>query len=139
MAGDLAAAAGAGLLLGIQFNPLASVAGAAIAAGLATAGRTAAAAGVLFGAWLVGDGTRVLVRGADAIAGSGLVSGGEAAQWAVLGLWALAGLAIGYALPAWAGTFVGYRVTHGTGWLAAGAVAATASGALSMLSGSIGS
>jgi hypothetical protein len=138
MVGDLAAAAGAGLLLGIQFNPLASVAGAALAAGLATTGRTAAAAGVLLGAWLLGDGARVLARGADAIAGSGLVSGGEAAQWAVLGLWALAGLAIGYVVPAWAGWFVGSRVTHGTGWLAAGAVAATASGALSMLSGAIG-
>ena len=139
MAGDLFAAAGAGLLLGIQFNPVASVVGAAIAAGLATTERVAAAAGVLFGAWLLGDGARVLARGTDAIAGPGLVSGGEAAQWAVLALWALAGFAIGYLLPAWAGWFVGSRVTHGTGWLAAGAVAATASGALSMLSGAIGS
>jgi len=135
---ELASAAGAGLLLGVQFNPVASVVGAAVAAGLFAAGRTRAAAVALAGAWLLGDGLRLFSRATDAIAGPGLVAGGEAAQWVVLVLWALGGLALGYALPAWAGAFVGRRVTHGTGWLAAGAVAATASGALSMLAGALG-
>jgi hypothetical protein len=138
VAGELFAAAGAGLLLGIQFNPLASVAGAALAAGLATARRMWAAALVLAGAWALGDGMLLLSRGTDALADSGIVTGGAGAQWTVLALWGVAGFAIGYALPAWAGAFVGRRVTHGTGWLAAGAVAVTASAALSMLSGGLG-
>lgn len=138
MVAELATAAGAGLLLGLQFNPLASIVGAAVAAGLFVAGRSAPATFVLLGAWLLGDGARLLARATDAIAGPGLVEGGDAAQWAVLALWALGGFALGYALPAWAGAFVGRRVTHGTGWLAAGAVAATASGALSMFSGALG-
>ncbi len=138
MVTELASAAGAGLLLGIQFNPVASVVGAAVAAGLFAAGRAVPAIVVLLGAWLLGDGARLLARATDAIAGPGLVEGGIEAQWAVLALWALGGFALGYALPTWAGTFVGRRVTHGTGWLAAGAVAATASGALSMLSGALG-
>lgn len=135
MAAELFAAAGAGLLLGIQFNPLFSVVGAAIAASLFAVFRTRLGMLVLAGAWVLGDGVLVLSRGTGAFAGPGLVSGGPDAQWATLALWVAAGLAVGYVLPAWAGAFVGRRVTHGTGWLAAGAVAVTASAALSMLAG----
>ncbi len=138
MAADLFVAAGSGLALGLAFNPIASAVGVALAAGLATAGRMLAAVVVLAGAWLLGDGAYLLSSAADGLAGSGLVSGAESAQWVALGFWALAGIAIGYALPTWAGTFVGTRVTHGTGWLSAGVVAATASGALSMLSRGLG-
>lgn len=127
------AAAWAGMVLGVQVNPVASVAGAALAAALATAHRTWAAAFVLCGAWLIGDGAQVFVRATGALAGPGLVAGGPDAQWVALGLWALTGVAVGYVLPAWAGAFVGRRVTYGTGWLAAAAVAATASGALGAL------
>lgn len=138
MLADVFGAAASGLLLGIQFNPIIALAGAALAAGLFTAGRVGAAAIVLAGAWVLGDGLELIAQGTEALSGTGLVSGGLAAQWVVLVLWALAGLGIGYVLPAWAGAFVGTRVTHGTGWLAAGMVAATASGALSMLGGGFG-
>lgn len=122
------AAAGAGLMLGIQFNPVASVAGAALAAGLAAARRMWAAVFALCAAWILGDGSRLFVSASGALA-----EGGADGQWVFLALWALTGLALGYALPAWAGAYVGRRVTHGTGWLAAAAVAASASGALGML------
>ena len=135
MAAELLAAAGAGLLLGIAFSPVIALAGAALAAALYTAGRTWAAALVLLGAWALGDGVALLSQGTDALAGSSLVSGGLTAQWVVLVFWAVVGLGVGYALPAWAGAFVGTRVTHGTGWLAAGMVAVTASVALAMLGG----
>ena len=79
MGGDVVSAAMAGLLLGVQFNPLASVVGASLAAAFATAGRTGWALAVLFAAWLVGDGARVIARGTDALAGSTLIEGGAAA------------------------------------------------------------
>jgi hypothetical protein len=135
VAAELFAAAGAGLALGITFSPFIALAGAALAAALYTAGRTWAAALVLLGAWALGDGVALLSQGTDAFAGPGLVSGGSAAQWVVLVLWVIVGFGVGYALPAWAGAFVGARVTHGTGWLAAGMVAVTASVALAMLGG----
>ena len=138
MATELFAAAGTGLLLGIQFSPVIALVAAVLAAALYTAGRTWAAAFVLTGAWTLGDGVALLSRGTDALAGTGLVGGGPAAQWVVLVLWALVGFAVGYVLPTWAGTFVGTRVTHGTGWLAAGMVAMTASAALAMLGGGFG-
>lgn len=138
MLADLFGAAASGLLLGIQFNTLIALVGAALAAGFYTAGRVGVAAIVLAGAWALGDGLELFSRGTEALAGTGLVSGGPAAQWVALVLWALAGLGVGYVLPAWAGAFVGTRVTHGTGWLAAGMVAITASAALSMLGGGFG-
>lgn len=133
MIAEILAAAGAGLTLGVQFNPIASVAGAALAAGLAAMHRTWAAVVVLCVAWLLGDGSRLFVSATGVLAGRGLVAGGPDAQWIALGLWTLTGVALGYALPAWAGAYVGRRVTHGTGWLAAAAVAASTSGVLGML------
>lgn len=130
---ELLAGVGAGLLLAIQFNPLASVVGAALTAALAAVGRTRLAVAALVLAWLVGDGARVIMRLSELASGAHLLAGGAPSQWAALAAWALGGLAFGYALPAWTGAFVGSRVTHGTGWLAAGALAATAAMALATL------
>ncbi|MDY0087597.1 MAG: hypothetical protein RBS78_03475 [Coriobacteriia bacterium] len=138
MAGELLAAAGSGLQLGIQFNPVVAAAGAAIAAAFAAVGRVRLAAVTLAVIWLLGDGMRIVSRAADALGSNGLVAGGAGAQWAVIVMWALASLCIGYVLPTWIGAFVGSRVTHGTGWLAAGALAATAASALATLSGVLG-
>jgi len=48
--------------------------------------------------------------------------------------WAVVGLFVGYVLPMLAGVYVGRRVTHGTGWLAAGSIAVAASLAVATLS-----
>ena len=136
MAADLIAGTGAGLLLAANFNPVTAVAGAVLGAGLATTGRVRAAVLVVALAWAAGDGMLLLARASEVRDGGVLVEGtGAAGSWVAIALWALVGAAVGYAAPAWAGAFVGRRVTHGTGWLAAGAVAATASGALMMLGG----
>jgi|GEM_PF-858577 len=145
MAEETARALEAGLRLAAQFNPVAAFAGALVAAMLAghrDADRSHSlwAVGVLLGAWLVGDGARVLARARDVFDGaaglatpavaSAMTAGSAAfvgADYLALAVWALGGLALGYAFPAWAGAFVGRRVTRGTGWLAAGAVAAAVS------------
>lgn len=127
----------AGIKLGLAPNPLSGTLGAMIAAGLAghrrpSRGQEIAAAAVLLVAWAVGDGVNVLRR---VIGGIG--SAGPFAEswpgWFALVLWALVGLAVGYALPAVAGIIVGRRVTHGTGWLAAMAVAGGVSVALATM------
>ncbi len=120
-----------GITLAISFNPLFALVGATAAAALA--GRRKAsheqrfwAGSLLVGAWLVGDGLRILARARDAHDGVGrmLPESPMWADWTLLATWALIGLTVGYGIPAWAGAFAGRRVTHGTGWLAAGSVAA---------------
>ncbi|MBU4557502.1 MAG: hypothetical protein KJ747_11605 [Actinobacteria bacterium] len=80
----------------------------------------------LVSAWLIGDGMRIIARARDVYDSyAHLISPDEttAAAYTALALWALLGILIGYVFPAWAGAFVGRRVAHGTGWLAAGSVA----------------
>ncbi len=139
MAEGALAAAVTGLALAVSFNPMASLVGAALAAALlARAERPGAGIVVLAAAWLLGDGLRVLARARDAFDGVGpLVPGAPVATWVALGLWALGGALVGYALPAWAGAFVGRRVTHGTGWLAAATIAAVSSAGLAVLAGTL--
>jgi len=136
---QLAHAASYGLQLALQYNPLAALVGATLAAAL-FAPRDRVALRRIWGssavviAWLLGDGLRVIARTRDVYDGFTVAAsarGSVAIDYAALIVWAGVGLVIGYVLPAWAGTFVGRRVTHGTGWLAAGSIALTASLALS--------
>jgi hypothetical protein len=116
-----------GFASGLQFNPLVAVIGPAAAAGLmghpkARYQRMWPGVAVVVAAWLAGDGFRVLFAAAH--------GGSTAGGWAALALWAVVGLAVGYAAPAAAGAYVGRSVTHGTGWLSAIFVAALVAGAL---------
>lgn len=130
-AATLSAALRDGALLGIQYNPLYAVITAALAAAVwgypkVRRDKRWYAIVVLAVGWLAGDGLRVLARmrdyydRAEAFAAAGLpVWDG----WTTLGTWALVSLLLGYVLPALVGGAVGRRVTHGTGWLAAAAIA----------------
>jgi hypothetical protein len=119
-----------GVRWGLQFNPLAVMVGSVGAAALsgypkAPRSRWFWSALLLAGAWLVGDGLSVAVK----------LGGGSAAvvtplQWWNVAIMAVVSLVVGYALPAAAGAYVGRRVTHGTGWLSAMAVAAVVAGAV---------
>lgn len=136
----------AGIALAVAFNPLASLVATPVAAALLS-GRTAPghvrrgwAVAVIVLGWFAGDGLRVLGRARDVfdLAGGGLGAGTPVwAQYTALALWAAGGIALGYVAPVWAGSFVGRRVTHGTGWAAAAMVAASASVAAAMLSGGL--
>jgi len=120
-----------GVLLGIQFNPLFAVVTAALAAaawGYPKARRDRRWQGVLVIAvgWLAGDGLRILARARDYLdASATYVAAGLPVWpgWTNLAVWAFVSLVVGYAAPAVVGGSVGRRVTHGTGWLAAGAMA----------------
>lgn len=133
-----------GIRLGLQFNPVFAVVGAAIAAGLlgyrkAPRERTFWAGSVIVVTWLAGDGLRVLARARDAY--DGALLGNGTPVWGtilLLVLWAAVSVAVGYLLPAWAGITVGRRVTHGTGWLAAMSIAVGASLGLSSLIAALG-
>ncbi len=119
-----------GLALGLQFNPIAAAVGAMAAAALAGYSKAPRARRlwallVLVVAWAIGDGIRVV----------GAVTAEPRFQPAYVAVlvWSLIGFGLGYALPALAGMFVGRRVTRGTGWLSAGAVALTVSLALGVI------
>ena len=123
----------AGLALGMRFNPLTAMIGSAFAAvAFAVAGRRGGRIPwwvlVAAAAWAVGDGVAVAAR-ASAIAAHApsLLGAGvpQAASWLMLAAWAATGLVVGYLLPAAVGGEVGKRVTFGTGWLAAAAIALT--------------
>lgn len=143
--GQALAALGEGLSLGVQFNPLASVVASVVAAVLvgfprASHDRRWWAALVVAVGWLAGDGLRILGRARDYT--DGLWSPLQGATlpwvgWVLLATWALVTIGFGYALPTTVGATVGRRVTHGTGWLAAGAVAAGTSVALSWVVGGL--
>ena len=130
--------------LGLQFNPIFAVVGAAIAAGLfgyrkAPRERRFWAGAAIVVAWLVGDGLLIMARARDAYDGVAQVSGSPV--WATvlqLALWALVSVTVGYLLPTWAGVTVGRRVTHGTGWLAAMSIAVGASLGISSLIAALG-
>lgn len=126
-----------GFVLGASIHPVPSLLGAAAAAGLCghpRAGKERIALGALalLVAWVVGEGFALL-------AGSPLVTGGGTwTSWVLLGSSMLTGLGAGYALPAWAGAFVGRRVVKGTGWASAIVIALLAAGGMQALLGSIG-
>jgi hypothetical protein len=81
-----------------------------------------AAAVVLVG-WALGDGIRIA---------------GSPGTTLELAAWAVTGLAVGYALPAYAGAYVGRQVHKGTGYLSAGVVAIMLVSAFSALAGPVG-
>lgn len=127
-------AARAGYELALAYNPIFAGAFAAVAAALCARrerpGRTAVGIALLVAGWLVGDGMRVIASARDIADQTGalLPALSVQANWIAVAVWAVAGAGLGYALPAWAGAFVGRRVTFGTGWLAAAAVSVTVSG-----------
>jgi hypothetical protein len=109
----MAAAILDGIAAGLRFHPVFAALAAAVAAGLAgyrkaPRSRIWFASAVVFAGWLVGDGIRIL---------------GATAPAAHLVAWGLTGLAVGYALPAAAGAYVGRQVHKGTGFMSAIAVA----------------
>jgi len=127
----------AGFRLGLAPNPLYATAGAMIAAGLAghrrpSRGQESVAVAALLVAWALGDGVPVLSRVIGAVKSASPLTESWPG-WLALLLWALVGLAVGYVAPAAAGIIVGRRVMHGTGWLAAMAVAGGVSIALATL------
>ncbi len=131
----------AGVALAAGFSPLfallGSVATACILATGAGLRRAFAAWGLLVAVWLVGDGMRVIASARNLADGAGSLMPGAPpwANWTGIGLWAVAGLMVGYVLPAWAGGFAGRRVTMGTGWLSAGAVSVGLSLAIASVAG----
>jgi hypothetical protein len=128
-----------GAALGLGFNPIVALVGAAIAAGLAGYGgapevRRPLAVAALLVAWLGGDGLRVLARARDAYDGvAWLLTGPQWTTWVALATWAVVGAAVGYVLPAVAGVAVGRRVHKGTGWLSAIMVSGSTSLALAAI------
>lgn len=124
----------AGARLAVQYNPVAAAVSVAIAAAIAGSPSTRgarwkpAALTILMG-WLVGDGVHVVGLLRDLAAEYAGRPSFDASSWAGLGvasIWALGSLALGYVAPTLLGVAVGRRVTHGTGRLAAAAIACSA-------------
>ena len=120
-----------GVTLGLAFNPVSAVIGAAPAAAVfITRFRKAEArvwaGAILATAWLVGDGMRVIVHTRDIYAGQPVPGLGElssgAATLAVVA-WVALSLGVGYVLPTYAGVSVGLRATKGSSWLYASVAA----------------
>lgn len=119
----------------LSFDPFVSLVAAAASAVLWTRARSwpgvALSWLVLAVAWALADGVLVVAM-LDRAASQGgsdrplLVAGG------------IASAALGYAVPAWTGVFVGKRVVRGTGWMSAIVVSLTASGALSAIAARLG-
>lgn len=136
---DVFPALRAGLQLTVAFNPIYAAVFSAVAAALAARpgrpGRTVGAVFVLLVGWLLGDGMRIIASLRDLVDGLGsLLPGfGSTGNVTVLVAWAVGSFALGYALPAWAGAFVGRRVTWGTGWIAALAVSLSTSAVIATL------
>ena len=142
MATDIIAAVLYGLSLGVQYNPLFAIFGATIAAAIAgvpyaDARRITYAGIVLFVAWLLGDGLRIMGRTQDAFFNAptsvNVIVESPTNTAIVLVMWALLSFGIGYVAPTWAGAFAGSHVTRGTGWLTAIAVSVAVSLALSVI------
>jgi hypothetical protein len=117
----------AGAALGLRFAPLYAAVAAAVAAALA--GYRKAPRSRL---WLA-----VLVVAAGWVAGEGVRIAGSSLPVPTLAVWAVAGLAFGYALPAAGGAYVGRQVHKGTGYLSAAVVALILVSALSAVAGPI--
>jgi len=122
-----------GWQLAAGFNPLLSLVASVVAAMLLARRpglvRAAIAYAVLAGFWLIGDGIVLVQQAREALA----AGSADTLFWVTLSVWALFGFGLGYALPTWAGTYVGRRVTFGTGWASAGVVAASVSGLVSVI------
>lgn len=134
-------ALGSGLALALSFHPILGLLGGAAVAAVLSMGRGArrsfAAGSILLGFWLVGDGLRVIARARDLVDGVGVLPPGWLG-WSALAVWAAGGIALGYALPAWAGTYAGRRVTLGTGWLTGIVISVSLSLGVSALVGGVG-
>jgi len=121
-----------GLALGLSFNPLTAILGSSVGAALSGSPRSGdkrlgSGLTVLAVAWLLGDGFRVMARLRDALDGVWPSASADTAEvLVVLVGWAVAGAVVGYLVPFVFGRTVGRRVTHGTGWLTAGSLAAAA-------------
>jgi len=135
----------AGVTLAFHFNPVTAAVTVLLAAGLtggkrpAGCSRTLLAAVVIAIGWLIGDGAAVLASAYDAHTSDAhriVPALPEWSEYLALATWGLGGMALGYLLPVWAGTFVGRRVTHGTGWASSAWVAASTALVLSMFAGS---
>lgn len=142
IAGMLWTAVVDGVGLAAQYNPLIALVTAVAASVLsgfprATRERQHLSELVIAVGWLLGDGLRILGHGRDLYDGIA-VSGSDWAAWGTLVVWAAGSLALGYLLPVFVGTTVGRRVTHGSGWLAAGGMAAASSAAITALVASLG-
>lgn len=123
--------------LGLVVNPYSAAAGAAAAAVVWT--RMRSTRGAAFGvlalaiAWAAGEGPLRVSLAVSASSGGAIDPATRVAFWAA----AAVSILVGYALPAWVGSFVGRRVTWGTGWLSAGVVALSAAGAVYAIGSSI--
>jgi hypothetical protein len=129
----------AGGLLAAAYNPVFAGVFSAICAVLCSRpgkrGRMLLGVSVLVAGWLLGDGMRAVASARDLADSTGalLPDYSTALNWVSIAMWAVLGFGVAYAFPAWAGAFVGRRVTFGTGWLAAVVVSATCSGLVAML------
>jgi len=131
-----------GVGLAAQYNPLVALVTAVLACVLAgypraTRERQHMSELVIAVGWLLGDGLRILGHGRDLYDGIA-VTGSDWVAWGTLVVWAAGSLALGYLLPVFVGTTVGRRVTHGSGWLAAGGMAAASSAAITALVAALG-
>ncbi len=134
-----------GVLLAVQYNPLFAAVSAAIAAALtgypkARRDRREWAVLVLAAGWLAGDGLRIMARARDHFDSTEAFSAAGMALWpgwVTFAMWALGSLALGYVGPMLVGASVGRRVTHGTGWLAAAAIASALTLAVSAAVGAL--
>ena len=134
-----------GVLLGLQYNPVFGIIGAVVAAAVlgypkAPRERRFWAGAAIVVTWLVGDGLMIVGRTREAFDGLGSFAQMTPA-WVVyilLAAWAVVAVCVGYIAPAWAGIIVGRRVTHGTGWLAAIAIAVGVSLGISSLIAGLG-
>lgn len=125
---SILAAFGRGTAEGLQFNVVVAAVTAAIAAGLSghrRADRTSLlwSGAVLAAGWFVGEGIRLA-----SVASTGALVAG----------WAIAGLSVGYVLPAVTGAYVGRMVHKGTGYLSAAMVAAMIVPALASVGDTVG-
>jgi uncharacterized membrane protein len=89
--------------------------------------RWSTACAAMAATWYLGGGSRLIDRVGGAIESA---RGGSPLALAGLVVAAVMGLTLASGIAAWAGAFVGRRVTFGTGWASAGVVAATVSVAL---------
>lgn len=117
--------------LALSFNPLTSLLGSMLVAVLLTRARstftTVISWSVLAGIWVVGDAVLRTLPAEKA---------GAATTWPAFTAFALGAagsFCLGYFLPAWSGSFVGRRVTFGTGWASAAVIAASTSAAVGAL------
>jgi hypothetical protein len=132
-----------GLSLGVSFDPVTALAGSVGAAAVGAwsarrGGRAPWWIAIAVAAWVIGDAVGIAAQAGAVARGASPLLGAAAPTWAgalLIVVWAASGLALGYLVPAALGVEVGRRVTFGTGWLAAAAVAATVCLAFAAIAG----